>query len=419
MGQVRKPAIYQYWSKRKIIRTDIFCQTMPYSRFVNISRFLRFSSKDNSSTEPLNKIHEILDMILNKFNSCYTPNKKISIDESLLKFTGRFKYTHYIPNKSAVRGIKIYKLCESESGYCSNFHIHTTKIERDEENGELVGEAIIFKLAAKYLNKGYIIYMDNWFTSPNVILKLLDFKTYGVGTAKPNRLNFPQMLTKYEVIKGDVLYFSANNILALRFSDRKEVYFLTSYTKQMEMISIDKPHKQACRPMCIDDYNKNMGGVDKHDQKLASFSILRRSLKWYRKLFIYLFDMMLLNSSIIFYKYIKLKKTDSKQDQFTKFRMNLAEQILSDVRLPDYKSRIVGQADNPLRFENKKCILEYIPKTAKKLNPTLRCKYCSLLKVRRETVYRCKNCMVALHKKCFAKYHNKYNKIDSNIVVMK
>ena len=133
MGQVRKPAIYQYWSKRKIIRTDIFCQTMPYSRFVNISRFLRFSSKDNSSTEPLNKIHEILDMILNKFNSCYTPNKKISIDESLLKFTGRFKYTHYIPNKSAVRGIKIYKLCESESGYCSNFHIHTTKIERDED----------------------------------------------------------------------------------------------------------------------------------------------------------------------------------------------------------------------------------------------------------------------------------------------
>ena len=37
---------------------------------------------------------------------------------------------------------------------------------------------------------------------------------------------------------------------------------------------------------CIIDYNYNMGGVDMVDQQLDSIEILRKSYKWYKKLFL-------------------------------------------------------------------------------------------------------------------------------------
>lgn len=411
MGQLKKPSISHYWSRRYIIKTTVFNEIMPYSRFLLISRFLRFSKKTESNN-PQDKLSTILDMIIKKFKSIYTPDRALSVDESLVKFKGRFKHRQYIPNKRARTGIKLFKCCESKSGYCLDLLVYTQNFVETKEL--LVSEQIVFKVANDYLNKGYIIYMDNWFTSPSLIKKLLEKNTYSVGTAKSNRKFFPEDIVikkkDKKQLKGNIEYRSANNILALRYVDRKNVYFLTSFNKQLEKISIQKYNEVIQRPECIDDYNKNMGGVDKHDQKLASFSIIRKNLKWYKKLFVYLFDMIIQNSCIIFYKYTKLKDKET----FSNFRLNLVECILANINLPNYSKRSPKNQLNPLRYNiNHKCILENIPSTPKKKQPTLRCKYCSQFKVRRETVYRCKHCLVALHKDCFKKYHDKNFKIKS------
>lgn len=421
MGQIRKPSINQYWCKRKIIQTSIFNEIMPYSRFILISRFLRFS-KRTESQDPKYKLEAIIDMIIKKFKYIYSPEKKLSVDESLVKFKGRFKFKQFIPSKSAKTGIKLFKCCESESGYCLDLHIYTRDFTATDD--ALIGEQIVFKVAKDYLNKGHVIYMDNWFTSADLLRKLLNQNTYGVGTTKSSRKYFPKDLIsdkknkkKNKLEKGEIQYRSSNNILALIYSDRKLVNFLTSYHKQIQPIKIKKHNEEISRPECIDDYNKNMGGVDKQDQKLASFSLMRKSFKWYKKLFIYLFDVIIQNSSVIFYKYHNLTDLTSKTT-YSNYRLNLVESILSKIKLPAYSSKkLISYGNNPFRYNlNDKCALEHIPSTSNKKHPTLRCKYCAVNNLRKETVYRCKHCLIPLHRNCFDKYHDKrFEKVDKQL----
>ena len=50
------------------------------------------------------------------------------------------------------------------------------------------------------------------------------------------------------------------------------------------------------KPDAIIYYNKNMGGVDKIDQQLDSINIIRKSFKWYHKVFFRLFSVAMLSS---------------------------------------------------------------------------------------------------------------------------
>ena len=50
------------------------------------------------------------------------------------------------------------------------------------------------KLVQPFLNKGYSVYMDNFYSSPALFEELLSKKTFAVGTLRTNRNNFPLSL---------------------------------------------------------------------------------------------------------------------------------------------------------------------------------------------------------------------------------
>jgi hypothetical protein len=425
MGQNLKPSLNQYWSREKILLTPIYNETMPFSRFKMINRFIRLSSINDEQTKsspqdenPLIKIQYVIDYFIKKFEDNYTPSQNISIDESIMKYKGRLRMKQYIPSKASKVGIKFFKVCESSTGYCSRFQIYTGKNSLKNDISNSKGEAVVFDLAQKYFNKNYVIYTDNWFTSPSLFKRLLEKGTYAVGTCKSNRINYPHDLVKLEMHRGDVRFKSSNNILAFRFIDKnKDVNFLSSYHGFLNMVKkLDYEKKEICKPEPIHDYNQNMGGVDKHDQVIASFPIMRKQSKWYRKLFAYLLDMAIFNSSIIFtiYKNEKDKNDNLKKQNFTVFRQNLVKQILSNALLPDYKYKFKAPLNNPLRFNNQHNI-ERIPNSLNNRRRKLRCKICYNNKIRKETQFRCKECQVALcQRKCFDKFHELTNKLITN-----
>jgi len=430
MGQIRKPSLNLYWSRRKILSTPFFNEIMPIARFKLISKYIRFSKRDPDNENPLYRLQNIIDLVNKKFESIYIPRKEVSIDESIVNFKGRTTMSHYIPNKRHKRGFKIYKLCESLTAYCSKFLIATKRNEKynasknkastsaqydspedlEETNNILVGESIVSILGESIFNKGYLIYTDNFFTSPNLCRSLLERNTYSIGTTRMDRKNCPMKFRDKEKMKDqDVRHASAHKILALKYQDKKKtVYFLTTYLKQLKWVNIDKGYKKIDRLECVHDYNQHMHGVDRHDQKLASFTIMRRHLKWYRKLFLYLLDMCILNASIVFHEYLQEKKSQFKILQLTQFRFDLVEQILSKVVLVQYKKFAFKK--NPLRFNNDRCFLVKLEPTEKKKNPTRKCVYCTSKKRRSETVYRCVYCNVSLHKTCFPMYHSNQTK---------
>ena len=131
-GIVQKPVEKWYWSKRPILSTPFFGQVMSEQRYALLMKFLHFEKQhDNTKKDQLNsklrKIYEIHGMIINKFKTVYIPNENISIDESLIAHKGLLGWKQYIPTKRARFGIKLYQLCESETGYIWNSIIYTGK----------------------------------------------------------------------------------------------------------------------------------------------------------------------------------------------------------------------------------------------------------------------------------------------------
>lgn len=66
----------------------------------------------------------------------------------------------------------------------------------------------------------------------------------------------------------------SNKLLAVRFSDRRDLYMLTTTHDEStsSMIAWDKL-AEVHKPTCILDYNKYMVGVDKNYQILQPYNV--------------------------------------------------------------------------------------------------------------------------------------------------
>jgi hypothetical protein len=244
MSQVRKPKIKWYWSKRAVLETSIYSKTMPFRRFFLISRFLHFS--DNESVirdDRIYKIRPVVEYLNRKFLSLYIPSENISLDESIMKFRGRLAYVQFNPSKRARFGIKYYKLCESSSGYCMTFKIYTGQ-DALENSDFTASESVVLELANPFLEKGYTLYLDNWYSSPNLFLELNRRKTNVLGTVRSNRRNMPKDLVNIKLKKGEVATQSSRGLLALKWKDKKDVYFLSSKHKNANMTDTGKKQRK-------------------------------------------------------------------------------------------------------------------------------------------------------------------------------
>ncbi|XP_015437848.1 PREDICTED: piggyBac transposable element-derived protein 4-like [Dufourea novaeangliae] len=334
MAQIKKPNIQMHWSKREVIETPIFTKVMPLKRFTQISRCLHFSNNlTDCNNDRLHKIRPIINYWNDKFNNIYTPDKNISIDESLMRYKGRLMYKQFNPSKRARFGIKIYKLCKASTGFCSKFKIYTGQDKIDLI--DISSEGVVTELAESVLNKGYTLYIDNWYSSPALFLKLHKQKTNVIGTVRNNRKNMPKDLSTSKLKPGEHLCRTCNGILAVRWKDKRDVYVLTKKHASVEMTeATDKRDRTKFKPNCVIDYNKGMGAIDLNDQMLACFPIMRKYIKGYKKLFFYMTDMGLYNTYVI-----KKQLQDPRRQSYVNYRIDIAEAILKYVQLPDYTRR--------------------------------------------------------------------------------
>ena len=100
VGIVWKPAIHLYWSEG----------ILPRNRFEAILQFLHFANNAGfnptyPNRERLYNIRPIAVYLVSRFQSVYTPEQKVSIDEEMLLWNGQLIYKQFIPNKRARFGI--------------------------------------------------------------------------------------------------------------------------------------------------------------------------------------------------------------------------------------------------------------------------------------------------------------------------
>lgn len=225
------------------------------------------------------------------------PEKNLSFDEAICPFKGRVKFRVYNPAKPNRFGLKLYQVSESSSGYtigCDVYHGQTncsTYCDALEINPELTTTIkIVIGLLSKcdLLNKGYHVYLDNNYNYPELAHELDLLNTYICGTLRKNRKNVPKAIQKVKLKQGDCIFRRQDNILILKFHDKREVSMISTFheAKQKILDKVDKNGEPILKPTCVVDYCKNMGGVDLSDQIVQYNSdILQKSLKWWSELF--------------------------------------------------------------------------------------------------------------------------------------
>ena len=177
------------WSTNPLIKTPMFNEIMSRNRFQD---FLHFNDNFNynpndPNRDRLYKVRLLIEYLVWKFKLVYTPSREISIDEELMLWKGRLQFKQYIPNKRSRFGIKFFSLCEA-SGYLWNSYVYLGKqnnIPADEAdlNKKLgISGAVVPKLMSELYNKGYHVYMDNWYTSEKLFLHLEENGTAACGS---------------------------------------------------------------------------------------------------------------------------------------------------------------------------------------------------------------------------------------------
>lgn len=298
-----------YFSTRECVANQFFKKTMSGRRFELLHKFLHFVDNDSidntAPTRKLAKISLLIDMVLAKFQSNYIPEKNISIDESLLGWKGNLGWVQYIPTKRKRFGMKFYELCESESGYIWNFFVYTgTGTQYNEKYEDLpVTSKIVMTLLDPLLDKGYCLYIDNYYSSPSLSDLLCTKLTDCVGTVRMNRKEMPKNVKDAKLKKGEIACAFRRKTMALKWKDKRDVGILSSIHDNAMVQVKSRRGRAGIKPQAIADYNANMGGVDLSDNLLTHFSCARNRLKkFYKKIFLHLLDMAILNAFLMYKK---------------------------------------------------------------------------------------------------------------------
>ena len=144
--------------------------------------------------------------------------------------------------------------------------------------------------------------MDNYYTSAELFEELHFRETYACGTVRANHRGLPEALKVSKLKKTS--FWRNGPVLAIRWCDKSSVFMLSTIhdAKMFERNNADFEGRQVVKK-CIIDYYHLMGGVDLADQVMSYYSFLRRTVKWWRKLFVHLFNMIILNSCVLLCKY--------------------------------------------------------------------------------------------------------------------
>ena len=334
MGLVHKSEVEKYWNMNTYTKIPFFGKYISRNRFQSI--LWNFHVNDDSQNpsarqpghDPLCKIRPFIDMVQRNFLYVYKPSKCLSFDEACCPFKGRVKFRVYNPMKPNRFHIKLFQVSEAESGYILGFHVYTGKDSSCISNSSKPLDPYCTKTTkvvlglleeTNLLDKGHHIYMDNYYSSPELFHELYHRETYACGTARLIRKGMPKTVAKAKLKPLESVFMRNGPLLCLKWSGpkkksaKKPVTILSTIHSADELLTKKKDShgNRIPKPVCIYQYTKNMSGVDISDQYLSHHVALRKSMKWSRKLFFHMFNMVILNSYLLNQKFgKKMRKND-------------------------------------------------------------------------------------------------------------
>lgn len=425
MGLNPKPTIYMYWTRTSSQFTPWFTRMFNRNRFQAILQFFHVTDSTNLPKpgqigyDPCARFQPLIDHFNSVSKFHFTPDKNIAIDESMVSTKGHSQLLQYMPKKRHRWGVKLWSLCDSVSHYCLSFFVY--KGARDEETKRQIkenglGYYVVNRLLhmTNLLNKGYHIFIDNFFTSLKLAKYLYSKLTFLTGTLRKKRKGIPDIMKpKFKV--GDTKYCRKDAMLLLGYrekvSQKHQVLLLTTDGKaenERRSKSRGTTVRVTSKPKVIRNYNDNMGGVDGSDQMLYQYLDDRKNLKSWKKVTLNIIGRMVLNSFLLY------KMNTDKPLSRLDYTISVIEDLSKDwLSMQERRPNISDLADiTPTRVsragggdaDRSNPQIEKIPDGREK-----NCCVCSKESTqkggkRKKSTFMCTTCKKGLHNKCVRKH---------------
>lgn len=318
MGIIKKPTIKSYWSCSSSQSIPWFQNMFSRSRFQLLLRFFhivdntKLASPGQPNYDPCAKFQPLVDHANRLFRFHFTPHQYISVDESLVGTKNHTQILQYMPNKHHHRwGIKFWVICDSVVNYCLGFYCYKGASSEEAKKNVMkngLGYHVVMNLLkmGNYLKKGYHVFIDNYFTSFELIKDLYANETFLTGTWRKNRKGIPKEFhKKFDV--GERKYRRKNSFLSMAFREKKSQkapVILISSDCTAEVTQRQKIYngREKCivRPKMAVDYSTFMGGIDTSDMMLYTYLDERRTIKYWKKVVFNILGRMVLNAYILY-----------------------------------------------------------------------------------------------------------------------
>ena len=228
MGLIDKRAdLREYWSTSASQVTPFFNSVMSVNLFRLIHRMVH--TNDTSVEKPRGhkdfdawiKVRCVLDAVNNASKFYYKPSQYINIDESMIGMKNQVIYIQYMPQKRHARfGIKKFQLCDN-NGLVVHMELYAGKdFDVHREEGLAIDVVKDLCRKSRILNKGYMLFTDNFYTKPKLAEFLLENKTTLWGPLRSNSVGLPKGASQ-QLPVGSSKFWRKGEMVTCAFREKK------------------------------------------------------------------------------------------------------------------------------------------------------------------------------------------------------
>ena len=224
MGVDHRASIEDYHSQHMALYTPYYTQMFSLKRFqILYSTMLHVGEVDAQGKA---KIEPFVDLMVGKFNKAFTPFQNIAIDEMVIGWKGRWKYTQYNASKPSKYHIKSFGMTDSATGYVLNLlTYYGTETSYDPEADQDSGQAVkVFDTLLNVIHgKGYHIFADRYYTTRRLIDHLAQRELHYTGTVQSNRVGFPPEVKTLRIGHMETRHWltEPSTIMCVAWKDKK------------------------------------------------------------------------------------------------------------------------------------------------------------------------------------------------------
>ena len=245
----------KYWSTVTLYHGLWARKIMPRLRFLGLMAFLHVVDPMNEPAgDKLRKVESFIQYFKTRCQILHQPRQHVAIDECMVKSRHRSGIRQYIKDKPTKWGIKLWVLADSSNAYVQDCNVYIGKEAGREVSRNGLGYDVVMTLLQNYLDQGYHLFVDNFYTSMTLAKDLFHRGTLLTGTILDSRRDFPASLKKGKEWgkgkeKGTMFWERDAPVLALQWVDNKVVSMITTSGNAIETHQVNRKRKTGVPPL--------------------------------------------------------------------------------------------------------------------------------------------------------------------------